>query len=155
LVLYRASGRALFDIIRQVLRIVVLFGAAGFAWRVGFQGLLVGMVCAELIGVVFMSSAMAATFRAFSLRIIVYDGLRVLGATLLMVGCGMIARMAAIPWAPGGRLGAALQVGAASLGWLIVAWPALVVTKSVDCAERQIVSRALAIFRARVVPVNG
>jgi hypothetical protein len=112
------------------------------------------MVCAELIGVVFMSSAMAATFRAFSLRTIVYDGLRVFCATLLMVGCGVIGRMAAIPWAPGGRLGAAFQLAAASLGWLIAVWPALVVTRSVDVAERRIVGGAFAFLRAKVAPGN-
>ncbi len=154
LVLYRASGRALFDVIRQLLRIFVLFCAAGLAWRVGFHGLLVGMLCAELIGVVFMSSVMAATFRAFSLRIIAYDGLRVLGATLLMVGCGTIARVAASPWAPDGRLGAAFQLGAASLGWLVAVWPALVVTRSVDVAERRIVGDAFAVFRTKVAPGN-
>ena len=65
LILYRASGRALLDNIRQVLRIIVIFIVACFGRSLGFYGVLAGMAAAELVGVVFMFFAMAATFHAF------------------------------------------------------------------------------------------
>jgi hypothetical protein len=42
LVLYRASGRAFLDNIRQVPRIVILFSIAIFARSLGFYGVLAG-----------------------------------------------------------------------------------------------------------------
>ena len=50
LVLYRASGKALLDNIRQVLRIVTILGVASVGRHIGFSGVLAGWAIAELIG---------------------------------------------------------------------------------------------------------
>ena len=55
LVLYRTSGKALLDNIRQVIRIVCLFSIALFAHRWGFYRVLAGLAVTEFIGMVFMS----------------------------------------------------------------------------------------------------
>ena len=49
LILYRASGRAFLDNVRQVLRIIVILIVAYFGKRLGFYGVLGGMAFAELI----------------------------------------------------------------------------------------------------------
>ena len=65
LVLYRVSGKALLDNIRQVLRIVCLFSIVVFARRWGFDGVLAGLAVTEFIGMVFMLFAITETFRRF------------------------------------------------------------------------------------------
>jgi O-antigen/teichoic acid export membrane protein len=90
LILYRASGRALLDNIRQVLRIAAIFMVAIFSRKLGFTGVLAGMAGAELIGVIFMFYAMASTPLAFNMRLLAVDALRISAATAMRVGCGAL-----------------------------------------------------------------
>jgi hypothetical protein len=137
LVLYRASGRALLDNIRQVLRILAILVVAYFGRSLGFNGVLAGMAGAELIGVAFMFCAMAATFHAFSARIFTVDAVRISLAAALIVAAGALAGMVPIPWSMAGRLTATMKLGEIALGCLAAAWPALVITRSVSTAERR------------------
>ena len=137
LVLYRASGRALLDNIRQVLRILAILVVAFFGRSLGFNGVLAGMAGAELIGVAFMFCAMAATFHAFSARIFTVDAVRISLAAALIVAAGALAGMVPIPWSMAGRLTATMKLGEIALGCLAAAWPALVITRSVSTAERR------------------
>jgi O-antigen/teichoic acid export membrane protein len=59
LVLYRSSGKALFDNLRQVLRILTLLLVAVFAHDLGFYGLLSGLALAEFVGMGLMLFAVA------------------------------------------------------------------------------------------------
>jgi O-antigen/teichoic acid export membrane protein len=139
LILYRASGRALLDNIRQVLRIAAILVVAVLGRRIGFNGVLAGMAVAEFVGVVFMFFAMAATFRAFSARIVARDAVRVSLASALIIGAGVIAGMVPIPWAMTERLAATVKLGEIAMGCLIVAWPVLVFTRSISTAEKRTV----------------
>lgn len=139
LVLYRAAGRALLDNIRQVLRIGAILVVAFFGRAIGFNGVLAGMAGAELVGVVFMFFAMAATFHAFSPKLFARDTVRISLAAAMIVGAGAIAGMVPIPWNVTGRLSATIRLGEIALGCLIAAWPALVVTRSISSAERRTV----------------
>ena len=65
LVLYRASGNALHDNIRQGFRLGVLAVLAVFGRSIGFHGVLLGLVLAELIGVIYMFSAMTSVLSFF------------------------------------------------------------------------------------------
>lgn len=137
LVLYRATGKALLDNIRQVLRIVIILVVAQFHQTLGFEGVLAGMALAELIGVIFMFFAMSSTFRGFSLRILTHDTLRVLAATFVLVVAGYVATMLPIPWKMSDRMEAManlLEIGAACL---IVAWPTATLTKTLSATERK------------------
>jgi len=143
LVLYRASGRALLDNIRQVLRIVTILIVAFFGRDVGFTGMLGGMAGAELVGVLFMFFAMSKTFRDFSLKIVGVDALRIAIAAGLVVGAGAIAGMVPIPWPVTGRLAALAKLVEITAGSLIAVWPVLILTKSVSKAERRTLLDAL------------
>jgi O-antigen/teichoic acid export membrane protein len=137
LILYRAAGRALLDNIRQVLRIAAILVVAFFGRAIGFNGVLAGMAGAELVGVVFMFFAMAATFHAFSPSLFARDTVRISLAAAIIVGAGATAGMVPIPWSVTERLAATIKLGEIALGCLVAAWPALVVTKSISSAERR------------------
>ena len=139
LILYRASGRALLDNIRQVLRIAVILVVAWFGRSIGFNGVLAGMAGAELVGVIFMLFAMATTFHAFSVKRFAQDTLRFSVATGLIVAAGTVAGMLPVPWSLPERLSATIKLGEIALGCLIAAWPVLVFTKSISSAEKHAV----------------
>jgi hypothetical protein len=154
LVLYRASGRALHDNISQAIRIVVILIVAYFGRRLGFYGVLGGMAVAELIGVVFMVVAMSMTFHAFNVKILLRDAFRIAAATALVVGAGAAAGMIPIQWSGPERVTALLRLGQVGLGCLLMAWPALLVTKSISSAERRSLLDSMMPGRRRVLQVN-
>jgi O-antigen/teichoic acid export membrane protein len=148
LILYRASGRALLDNIRQVLRIAIMVLVALMAGRIGFAGVLGGIALAELVGVVFMFFAMAATFRAFDARTVMQDTLRIVTAAALIVGVGAVAGMIRIPWDMTYRIAAVVKLAEIALGCMIAAWPVLILTKSISIAERRTVLAMIPYRRA-------
>ena len=140
LILYRAAGRALLDNIRQVLRIAAILVVAFFGRTIGFNGVLAGMAGAELVGVVFMFFAMAATFHAFSPKLFAQDTARIFTGGGDHRGGGCDCRNGPnIPWSVTERLAATIKLGEIVLGCLVAAWPALVLTKSISSAERRTV----------------
>jgi hypothetical protein len=154
LVLYRASGRALLDNIRQVLRIVVILIVAFFSKRLGFEGVLAGMAGAELVGVIFMFYAMAHVFKSFSARILAHDATRLLIATALIISTGAVVGLVRIPGDMSDRIAAAVKLAAIGLGCLIAAWPALTVTNSISNNEKQTVIDAFLGGRKRLLTPN-
>jgi O-antigen/teichoic acid export membrane protein len=150
LILYRASGRALLDNIRQVLRIAVILAVAYFGRRIGFNGVLAGMASAELIGVVFMFFAMATTFHAFSAKAFARDTLRISLAAALIVIAGAIAGMVPVPWSMTERLTATIKLGEIALGCLIATWPVLIFTKSISVNEKRAVLDLVSRRRAAI-----
>lgn len=153
LVLYRASGRALLDNIRQVLRIALILIVAAFSRKIGFGGVLAGMAAAEFFGMIFMFFAMSATFHGFSAKILTNDALRILSATAMVIAAGLMVEMVPIPSGKGQRLTALFKLGEIGLACLIVAWPAAVVTKALSRAERRTLLDSI-IPRRRVLAVN-
>lgn len=137
LILYRSTGKALLDNVRQVLRIVATLIVAFFAKKIGFIGVLSGMAGAEFVGVAFMFFAMKTTFRAFSGRMFVNDALRIGAASVLVVGVGALAGLIPVPATANLRLAAAFKLCEVSMACMIVAWPALIITKSVSGAEKR------------------
>lgn len=81
LVLYRISGNALLDNVRQVLVILTLLSVTMFAHRIGFYGVLGGLAFAEMLGMLFMIYAVSKTFRAFRPAELLSDALRMALAT--------------------------------------------------------------------------
>lgn len=135
LILYRAAGRALLDNIRQVLRIAAILVVAFFGRAIGFNGVLAGMAGAELVGVVFMFFAMAATFRAFSPKLFVQDTVRISLAAAMIVGAGAVMGAIPLPWSMAARVTATVKLGEIALGCLIAAWPVLILTRAVSGSE--------------------
>lgn len=143
LVLYRVSGKALLDNIRQVLRILVVLTIVAFAHRLGFYGVLAGMVLAELIGMLFMLFALTHTFQLFRAKSLLPDALRLIVAAILILGVGAIASYIPLPGDLGGRLSATVKLIEIVLACLLVAWPSLVRTGAVTAADGRALFGAL------------
>lgn len=154
LILYRASGRALLDNIRQVLRIIAILVVAMVARRIGFYGVLAGTAVAELVGVIFMFCAMASTFQSFSIRALVEDALRIGAATALLIGAGAVAGMVSIPLSAPERIVAAIKLGEIVCGSLMMVWPALILTQAVSGTERRSLLDAILPGRRKLVQAS-
>jgi O-antigen/teichoic acid export membrane protein len=152
MVLYRVSGKALHDNIRQALRIACLLIIVAFARRLGFYGVLTGLALTEFIGMVFMLNALTRTFRAFQLRSLLPDALKLTAASVAVLLAGAIATQIPLPAISDARWLAVLQLGKVSLACLLAAWPALVLTKSVTGAESKALIGILQPRRVRVEP---
>lgn len=135
LVLYRVSGNALLDNIRQALRIVCLLSIVFFARSWGFDAVLAGLALTEFIGMVFMMYAVTKTFHSFHPNSLLPDALRLTMASGAILLAGLIASRIPLPAMANGRWLAVLDLAKVSLACLVAAWPALVLTKSVTGAE--------------------
>ncbi|HEX4487714.1 MAG TPA: hypothetical protein VH088_15680 [Terriglobales bacterium] len=135
LVLYRISGKAFVDNVRQVLRIAILLGLSAFGSRLGFQGILSGLVALELFGMVLMFFAIQHTFRGFSLRLITPDLWKIVVSTLLMVAAGWLASHIPVPLIGSDRLISIARIAMISVAYAIAALPALYVTKAISTSE--------------------
>jgi len=146
LVLYRVSGKALLDNVRQVLRIVILLMVALLAPKLGFIGVLAGLATAELVGMIFMLFALMKTFRHFHVGALLSDGLRLSAAAILILGAGVLASYFPLPGSYVGQAAATFRVCEVALASALVAWPALRLTGSITSSE----GRALLdVFRFR------
>ena len=137
LVLYRVSGKALLDNIRQVLRIGLVVAVVGLAPRLGFVGVLAGLAISELGGMLFMLFALGRTFEVFRAKVVLPGALRLLVAAVLIFAAGLAASYIPLPGYQTTRMFAILKLAEAGLACLIVAWPLLVRTGSVTAAEKQ------------------
>lgn len=135
LVLYRVSGKALLDNIRQVVRILVILATVLFAHRLGFYGVLGGMAIAELAGMLFMLFALTHTFRSFRVHGLLPDALRLAVAAAVILGAGIGASYLPLPGMMGGRMFATLRLVEICTACLLVTWPTLVRTGAVTAAE--------------------
>jgi O-antigen/teichoic acid export membrane protein len=152
LVLYRVSGHALLDNIRQGLRIACLLSIVMFARHWGFFGLLAGLAVTEFLGMVFMVYAITKTFDAFHPRCLLPDALRLSVASAAVLLAGAIATQIPLPAMANVRWMAILDLAKVSLACLLAAWPALVLTKSVTGAEGRALIGILVPRRMRAEP---
>ncbi len=137
LVLYRVSGRAFLDNVRQMLRIIFIIAVVGLAPRLGFVGVLVGLACCELAGMVFMLYALERTFHVFRAKAVLPGAVRLFVAAVLIFVAGVAASYIPIPGYQASRLFATFKLAEAGLACLLVAWPLLLRTGSVTDAEKQ------------------
>jgi O-antigen/teichoic acid export membrane protein len=137
LVLYRSSGNAILDNIRQGLRIVVLLSVVAFARKLNFNEILTGLAVAEFVGMVFMLFAISKTFHAFHPKDLLPDALRLSAATACVLVAGALAEHLSIQLSLSARLLAILDLSKVSLGCIVALWPALLVTRSLTEAEKQ------------------
>ncbi len=137
LVLYRVSGKALLDNVRQVLRIGFIVAIVALAPKLGFQGVLAGLALSELAGMSFMMFALAKTFHVFRAKVVVPDTVRISIAAVIIFGAGVAASYIPIPGYQATRLFAGLKLAEAGLACLIVAWPLLMHTGAVTADEKR------------------
>jgi len=136
LVLYRVSGRALLDNIRQAASIVILMLIVLFANRVGFQGVLAGLAVTELMGMLFMGFAITQSFHSFGAKSLVPDALRMTAATVLVLLVALAAdHFIPTPPIASDRLQAIFRLTKVCLACTIVLWPAFSITGCVTRTE--------------------
>jgi O-antigen/teichoic acid export membrane protein len=152
LVLYRASGKALLDNVRQVLRIVILVSIAIFAHRLGFYGVLAGLAFAEFVGVLFMLFALTRAFEAFRVKLLIPDAVRLTAAAVIILSAAGFASLLPVPAPSNARLGALMHLATISLAGLLASWPALVLTKSLTNKEGRALMGALLPHRTQTNP---
>jgi O-antigen/teichoic acid export membrane protein len=144
LVLYRASGRVLLDNVRQVFQILILLCIAAAGHRLGFYGVLAGLAFVEFFGMIFMLFALTKAFDAFRAESLVTDAVRLAAAIAIVLCAAGLALLLPFPAVSTPRLAATVQLAKISFVCLIVAWPALALTKSVTPTEsRAIISAFL------------
>jgi O-antigen/teichoic acid export membrane protein len=157
LVLYRVSGRALLDNIRQVLRIIILLSIAMFAAKLGFYGVLGGLAVAEFCGMIFMIYAVATTFEGFQAKALLPDAARVAFGSVAILAAGAIAAHLPLPHVANPRMLAAVKLAMICFGCLVAAWPALFLTNAVSSGEKKALLEVLLprrIRTAQVTPIN-
>jgi O-antigen/teichoic acid export membrane protein len=136
-VLYRVSGRAVMDNIREVLRIVTLIPFALFAQRLGPKGVLGGVALAEFLGMVFILFGVTRTFHGFGARTVLPDALKLTAATAAMIASAAVALHFSAISVSNPRLLATIEVSAIGLALLVSAYPALWLTGALSKSERQ------------------
>jgi O-antigen/teichoic acid export membrane protein len=136
LVLYRTSGKALHDNLRQLLRILMLLSVAVFAGRVGYWGVLAGLACAELFGLVFMLYAISKTYTTFRLQSLLPQSMKLVLTTAIALGAGIAISHIPLPASHNDRLLVTARLALAIAGCVFAAGPALWLTKSVTAQER-------------------
>jgi O-antigen/teichoic acid export membrane protein len=137
LVLYRASGNALMDNLRQVLRIVTLLVVTLFATKIGFFGVLAGLAFSNFLGMVFMFWAMEAIYHCFETKMLIPNALKIMAATAIIIGAGVLAGhlpLGHLLWA-NPRGAATLRLAVVAFGCLAATWPALILTRTLTPQE--------------------
>jgi O-antigen/teichoic acid export membrane protein len=139
LVLYRASGNALHDNIRQAFRLGVLILLAELGSMIGFYGVLVGLVVAEFVGVVYMFFAMKSVLRFFAPKSLMPDTLRLATTIGAMIAVGEAVAVVPIPWGATERVASLIRLAEVVTACAIAAWPAAALTKSISREEQRLV----------------
>lgn len=152
LVLYRVSGKAMLDNVRQVLRIILILIVVAFASRLNFNGVLAGLAFAEFAGMTFMIFALTRTFRVFSAKLILPDAFRLFFGSTLILLTGVVASYAPVPGHFTGRAYDTVKLVEIGIAAAVVAWPALHGTGSVTSEEGHALFGAV-MSRTRNTPV--
>lgn len=135
LVLYRVSGKAIMDNVRQLVRLAIILAVAFFAALLGFQGVLAGLAGAEFVGMIFMVWALTGTFESFTVSLLIPDAVRLTGASVMIFTAGVLASHAPAPANLNARVFAFVKLAEVAIGCALVAWPALRWTGSLTIPE--------------------
>jgi O-antigen/teichoic acid export membrane protein len=154
LILYRASGKALHDNIRQGFRLFVLGVLAVCGKFIGFEGVLVVLCVAELIGVVYMFVAMTNALNSFDARNLVPDALRLFAATGVVIAAGVAVTGFSEHLGAVTREAVVFKLGEILLACLVVSWPAAAMTKSVSTGERRMLMDLLFPWKKQTVGLS-
>jgi O-antigen/teichoic acid export membrane protein len=143
LVLYRTSGHALYDNIRQAMGIVILLGIGIFASRLGYLSVLTGLAFSELAGMVFMIIAIAKTYPGFRVQSMLPDSVKLVFATTVTLAVGWSLSMVPLPALDNHRITATIRILIAMVGCILAVVPALWFSKSVTKKEGQAILHVL------------
>jgi O-antigen/teichoic acid export membrane protein len=135
LVLYRISGNALLDNIRQVLVIVTLLAVTLFAHRLGFYGVLGGLAFAEMLGMLFMIYAVARTYPVFRLGMLASDAGKMIATTACVLMIGFCANHIPLPFSGSARVFAGVRAATVFLACGLALLPALLLSKFIALSD--------------------
>jgi O-antigen/teichoic acid export membrane protein len=137
LILYRAHGGALMDILRQLLAMVALLAVIAFGRLLGYYGVLAGIAFEEMIGAVFMLYALKKSVEAFHPLDLIPDAVKIIVAISAALLVGVMTNAIPIPWNAGDHLTAWLRLALAGAACAMMAWPAMALTKCLSASERR------------------
>src|SRR5260370_2593168 len=137
LILYRARGGALMDVLRQILTISVLLITILIGKRIGYFGMLEGLAIAEMIGAAFMLQALKKTVDGFHPLVLLPDAAKVILAISVVLVASMLTIAIPIPWNAGQQPMAWFRLGLAGPACAMMAWPAMALTKCLSGKEQQ------------------
>ena len=155
LILYRATGAALLDNVRQVLRIGALVLVVSVGKFLQFYGLLAGLAVAELIGAVFMLYALRKTVPAFNPWDVIPHAAKIVLAAAMMLAVGALATVIPVPRMLNLNLDAWVTITLAGAGCLLAAWPAVSLTKCLSSAEQRTILDICLRGRQRLATANS
>ncbi|HVB85951.1 MAG TPA: oligosaccharide flippase family protein [Candidatus Dormibacteraeota bacterium] len=135
LILYRAAGGALMDMIRQIFRVAALVPFLFISHSLGFERVLAWIVVVEFVAMVLMLISLAKSLHVFTARLVMPDFLRLLVATAAVMAIAALAAHAFSGMDFSSRMLAAVKAGAACLAALIVAYPVYSLTGAVTGSE--------------------
>jgi len=135
-VLYRTSGKAVLDNLRQIIRIAIILCVVWFSPLLGFYGVLTGLATAEFAGMVFMIFALANAFPIFDAKVLISDFCRFLATAAIVLAAGWLAGHVPSPFDFGGRGQATFKLLEIGTGCLLAAWPTMLLTGSLTRSER-------------------
>jgi O-antigen/teichoic acid export membrane protein len=147
LVLYRATGGAVMDNVREVIRLAAFVPVLFMTHRYGFEGVLLWMAGSEFAGMIVMFFAVDKSFRVSDAKSLVPDTLRLTAATAGIVAFAALAARVIPELALSARMLATIRIGVVGVATLVAAYPALYLTGSISGAEVQSI---LGVFRRRV-----
>ncbi|MGC1373862.1 MAG: oligosaccharide flippase family protein [Candidatus Sulfotelmatobacter sp.] len=136
LIMYRATGAALLDNVRQVLRIVILVAVVFVGKTLGFFGLLSGLAIAEFLGALFMLYVLKKEIPVFSPSELIPDTLKILGTVCVALVIGRVAGGIPIPWLAAGRFEAFVRIGMAGTAFVAAFLPMALIARCLSAAER-------------------
>jgi O-antigen/teichoic acid export membrane protein len=141
-VLYRVSGSALLDNVREVIRIAAFLVVALLSSRLGFNGVLSGLALVEFIAMIFMLFAIAKTFVVFDPLALIPVFVRLSLATAVIVAIAALSARLTPASIANDRLLAAMKVAAISLTTLVIVYPTLRLTGAVSNSEMRSIVHA-------------
>lgn len=147
LVLYRATGGAVMDNVREVIRLAAFVPVFFVTRRFGFEGVLVWMAGAEFAGMIVMFFALDKSFHVSDAKSLLPDTLRLTAATAGIVAFAALAAHVLPDLAFSARMLATIRIGVVGVATLAAAYPALYLTGSISGAE---VRSILGIFQRGV-----
>lgn len=135
LVLYRATGGASMDVLRQAVRIVTMLAVAAVASRTGYYSLLGGLLVAEFIGLVCMGCAIKKRMPYFAFRLVAPDTIRLaLAAAGILLASTVVVGLASPPMGSE-QAQAWFRLAVVALTSIVSTWPFLFLTRFLSAAD--------------------
>jgi len=137
LILYRAKGGAVMDILLQIVVMIALLITVSFGRKLGYLGMLAAVAAAAIVSAGFMLYTLKRSVDAFHPLDLIPEAAKVILAVTVVLLVGVLTKVVPIPWNIGAHLTAWLRLGLAAATCAAMVWPAMALTKCLSTAEQQ------------------